>query len=105
MNKKFGITTGLIVVVILFIFIFINFSTNYSQAFKEPAIPAKVRDVLQEYAKRFPQGRLDSADRIGDRFFIGIIIFPREGKLDVRYVLVGKFREWEPIAEFEKLPY
>ena len=101
MNKKLGIMTGLIVVAILFIFTFIN----YSQAFKEPAIPAKVRNILQEYAKRFPQGRLDCADRIGDRFFIGIIVFPREGKLDVRYVLVGKFREWEPIAEFEKLPY
>ena len=93
--------TGLIVVAVLFILTFIN----YSQAFKEPAIPAKVRDVLQEYAKRFPQGRLDCADRLGDRFFIGIIVFPQEGKLDVRYVLVGKFREWKPIAEFERLPY
>ncbi|MEA3560442.1 MAG: hypothetical protein U9R31_01545 [Candidatus Omnitrophota bacterium] len=101
MNKKLAILMGLIVMVTLSIFIFIT----HCPAFREPEAPAAVRDVLGEYAQKFPQGRLDYAGRIGDRFFIGIIVFPQGSELGVRYVLLGKFKQWEPIAEFTKLEY
>ncbi|MEA3328599.1 MAG: hypothetical protein U9Q08_02540 [Candidatus Omnitrophota bacterium] len=101
MNKRFAVVTGLIAVALLSVFLFVT----HCPAFREPEIPGVVRDVLEKYARKFPQGRLDYAGRIGDRFFIGIIVFPQETELDVRYVLVGKFKEWQPIAEFEKLDY
>jgi hypothetical protein len=101
MNRKFYILAGLIIVVILSIFTFVN----HCPAFREPEMPGVVRNVLEKYAQRFPQGRVDYAGRIGDRFFIGIIVFPEEDRLAVRYVLLGKFKEWEPIAEFKKIAY
>ena len=79
--------------------------TKPGNAQKTPFLPDKVRTVFERYAQKYPQGRLDHASRIGDRFFLGIIVFPEGEGLKVRYLLVGKFREWEPIAEFEKIPY
>ena len=101
MTKKFSIITGVIVLTGLSVFIFVT----HCPAFREPAAPAAVRDILGEYAQKFPQGRLDYAGRIGDRFFVGIIVFPQGSELGVRYVLLGKFKQWEPIAEFTKLEY
>ena len=79
--------------------------TKLFAAEKSPLLPADVRAVFDKYAERYPQGRLDQACRIGEVFFLGIIVFPEGDELDARYVLVGKFKEWEPIAEFQKLPY
>jgi len=96
--------------VIIFVFIGILlvsvFAWSKLFAFeKAPMMPDEVRAVFDKYAEQFPHGRLDHASRVGDRFFMGIIVFPRGDELDCRYVMVGLFREWEPIAEFTRLPY
>lgn len=96
----------MVTIILVLVFLFCIFvCTKVGSAARGPLLPKNVRAVFNEYAKKYPQGRLDHASKIGDRFFLGIIVFPKEDKLDVRYLLVGKFKGWEPIAEFEKLPY
>ena len=96
----------IVIMLLVAAFLFCVFVCNApGKAQKAPMLPGKVRAVFDRYAQKYPQGRLDHVSRVGDRFFLGIIVFPEGESLDVRYLLVGKFREWEPIAEFEKIPY
>jgi len=100
MTKKV-IVAGAVVAFLFSVFLW----TRYINAEDIPLLPKEARAVFDKYAQRYPQGRLDHASKIGNRFFLGIIVFPKGDELDARYLLVGRFREWEPIAEFEKLPY
>lgn len=77
--------------------------TNYSFAYREAQAPPDAIEVLEKYAKNYPNARIDYIGRIGDRFLIGIVVFPIAEGLDRRYVLIARHKEWEPIAEFKRL--
>jgi len=77
--------------------------TNYSLAYREAQAPPDAIEVLGKFAKNYPNSRIDYIGRIGDRFLIGIIVFPTGEGLDHRYVMIGRYKDWEPIAEFKRL--
>jgi len=77
--------------------------TNHSFAIREAQAPPDAIEVLEKYAKNYPNGRVDYIGRIGDRFLIGIIVFLTGEGLDHRYVMIGRYKDWEPIAEFKRL--
>lgn len=94
------------VVVLIFIALIIGsifWVTDYLFAYREAQAPPDAVEVLEKYAESYPNARVDYIGRIGDRFLIGIVVFPIGEGLDHRYVMIARYKEWEPIAEFKRL--